>query len=191
MKSLAVIKSIIPVFAAVQSCAVFSHPAQAHAASSIQDLTAAACEDRIDLSIGIAALEAVASATGFEQQQDELASLMPLLDQLLEDIPAGKMPEFVPAPESMLMVRYRLQTSIAKLSICFRPAREDMQQLRRDSALFTSLVKGEIYEGKLGANDDLAAEQAHNLIDNAIEADFGQHTRMLEKAAMLIKKVAA
>lgn len=191
MKSLAVIKSMIPVFAAVQGCAVFSHPAQAHATSSIQELTTAGCEDRIDLSIGIAALEAVAAATDFEQQQDELAALLPVLDQLLEDIPAGKMPEFVPPPESVVMVRFRLQENLAKLSICLRPSQDDMQQLRRDSSLFTSLVKGGLYDGTLDAGDDLAAEQAHNLIDNAIEADFGQHARMLQKAAALITRVAA
>ncbi|MAM39056.1 MAG: hypothetical protein CL949_11285 [Erythrobacter sp.] len=66
-----------------------------------------------------------------------------------------------------------------------------MDAVRRDSSMFTTLVKGSIYDGQMSANDDIAAEQAYHLIDNAVEADFGGHTRMFEKAAKLVGQIAA
>lgn len=191
MKSLAVIKRMIPALSAILDTNGFSEGLGGIAEGYVDLLTDAAKSDRLDLSRAVNALKAAAGATALLEQKSALSKCIAIADRMLDQIPAGRYNMRTAANDTVSTVQCRLQANLARLSITYKPSRAEMDAVRRDSSMFTTLVKGSIYDGQMSANDDIAAEQAYHLIDNAVEADFGGHTRMFEKAAKLVGQIAA
>lgn len=190
MKSLAILKRMIPALAAIHEVRDFSVSLSSVAEGYVDELKAAAAEDNLDLTRAINGLHNAGTATDFAEQRMALGKVIAIADRMLDQIPAGRYTRQKKA-DTVSSLRCRLQANLTRLSIAYRPSRADLEAVRRDSSLFTALVKGSLYDGQLSANDDIAAEQAFHLVDNGVDADFGGHAKMFEKASQLVAQIAA
>ena len=184
MKSILVIKAILPFLGSLRDGGIFSNPAAVLAESWSNQLATAGIEDGIDLSDVLLQLEALSKATDFETQQDEMATCDAMLNQLLDDIPAGKLPVFIAPPEGISSVRLRLAGSINSAMDTFRPASALMEKMRKDAALLATLAQGEADI----AND---ASVVHDLVDRSIEAPYNQRLQLLGQARNAMARIAA
>lgn len=187
MKSIAIIKGIIPLLSTVQAGGNFSNPLGALCRTWTTALGEAAIEDRIDLSPMLERFEAMGAAAEFEAQQDEIATALVELSQLLDDIPAGNVAEYVPAPEGFATVRLRLAASLNQIAGVFRPTAQQIDQLRRDAAQLAALALGQDDAETLGA----AADRIYNYVDQSADMDFAGRERLLDAARTEIGRIAA
>ena len=188
MKSLAVIKNIIPLLSSIQAGGAFSNPLVAIAGNWTTALGQAAIEDRIDLSEVLTHFDAMATATDFETQQDEMATTLALLEALLEDIPAGRVPEYVAPPEGFETVRLRLSASIAGAVDAYRIEPAKLEAMRRDAAALAALSMG---EEDLNEDARLAADRIHDLVDRSVDADYLGRRAYLTRARADMERIAA
>ncbi len=191
MKSLDVIKKITPMLATIQGAGVFSNPVAASVKNWNEQIFAAASEDRIDLSDLIETMDALGAAEDFHQQQDEIAAALGLMETLLDDIPAGKMPEYVPPRDGYVQIRSKLSDNIRVALDQFRPSSDMLEAMRRQAAEFVGLVQGAVNDGDLPAGSDAQAQRVHYLIEELGDAEYVMRINMLEQASVAIGKIAA
>lgn len=188
MKTLAVIKNIIPLLSSIQAGGAFSHPLVALSSNWTMTLGGAAIEDKIDLSDALSCFDAIGAAQDFEHQQDEIATTLAKLEELLDDIPAGRMPEYVAPPEGFQSVRLRLSASIANTIDVFRPNAGKLEEMRKDAAALSALAMGE--EG-LDEEARLAADRIYDLVERSVDADFHRRRDYLTRARSNMERIAA
>ena len=186
MKSLIAIKSILPLLGTLQAGGVFSNPAAIVADNWTMYLGEAAIEDGIDLSDMLSQFDKIAKATDFEAQQDEMATAAAMLNQLLDDIPAGNVPLFVAPPEGFRSVRLRLANSIIGNMDAFRPDPVAMDKMRKDAALLATLAQSEDK-----TEDVNIAGQVYDLVDRSMDAPYNARLTLLRQARNSIERIAA
>lgn len=189
MKSLLVIKNILPLLGTLRAGGVFSNPATVLANSWVSALGEAGIEDGLDFSEMLLQFEEIERATEFEAQQDAMATADAMLNQLLDDIPAGKVPAFIAPPEGFRSVRLRLAGSISANMDAFRPDRAAMDKMLKDAALLATLAQSETQEGE--ENIANIAGQVHDLVDRSIDAPYNQRIALLGRARTTIGRIAA
>jgi len=189
MKSLLTIKNILPLLGTLQAGGVFSNPAAIVAEGWIAQLGSAAIEDGIDLSDMLSQFDEIAKATDFEAQQDAMATASAMLNQLLDDIPAGNVPAFIAPPEGFRTVRLRLASSIIGNMADFRPDRAAMEKMLKDAALLSTLSQSEPEQDDIDIVN--VAGQVHDLVDRSQDAPFNERLALLGKARSTIERIAA
>lgn len=189
MKSLVTIKSILPLLGTLQAGGVFSNPAAIVAEGWTTQLGAAAIEDGIDLSDMLSQFDEIAKATDFETQQDAMATASAMLNQLLDDIPAGNVPVFVAPPEGFRTVRLRLASSIIGNMDAFRPERAAMEKMLKDAALLSTLSQSEPEQE--GVDIVNVAGLVHDLVDRSQDAPYNKRLALLRQARSTIERIAA
>ena len=189
MKSLETIKSILPLLGTLQAGGVFSNPAGIVAEGWIQKLGAAAIEDGIDLSDMLTQFDEIAKAEEFEPQQDAMATAAAMLNQLLDDIPAGNVPVFVAPPEGFRSVRLRLAGSITGNMDAFRPDAAAMEKMLKDAALLATLAQSEPEQADLDLIN--VTGRVHDLVDRSLDAPYATRVALLRQARSNIERIAA
>jgi len=188
MKTLMVIKNILPMLSAIQQGGAFSEPVRLIASNWAKDLTVSAKEDQIDISDVIKTIEAISAADDFENQQDEMYSAIALLDQLLEDIPAGKTKPLPHEAEGIEALKPRINDSILKAIDSYSLNPDAMENMRKDAAALNAAVLGAYAEG----SEELSnADMAYDLIDRSIACNFHQRRQNLLQAREYITRIAA
>jgi hypothetical protein len=187
MKTLNVIKQIIPLLSSIQQGGIFSHPVASLTKTWVDRLAEAANEDGIDITDTLNVIEAIGTAQDFESQQDEMVTALTLLDELLEKIPAGEVPEFIAPAESFRAIRLRLSVSICSILESYRPQHSDLDKLRKDAVNLSALAMG---EKDLTPEDRASADRAYDLIDRSIDADYHGRRAMLTAARAQIERIA-
>ena len=187
MKTLNVIREIMPLLSSIQQNGIFSHPAGILAKNWVEDLANAANEDLIDLSPVLTTIEAIGTATEFEAQQESMCQALKMLDQLLEDIPAGKVPAFTPPLESFRTLRLRLANSIESIIDIYRPERHVLEAMRRDAANMAVAILG---EEEIDEAERSAADRAYDMIDRAVRVDFHERRAQLLNAKRELERIA-
>lgn len=188
MKTLMVIKNILPMLSAIQQGGAFSEPVRMISKNWAEELTNAANEDLIEISDVIATINAISLAEEFESQQDEMYIAMALLDQLLEDIPAGQVKPLQPVTESIGTLKPRLNDSILKAIDVYSIAPDLMEKMRKDAAALNAAVLGAYPED---SEEKTNADIAYDLIDRSMACNFHQRRQNLLRAQNHIEKIAA
>lgn len=191
MKSIEVIKQIIPVLTTIQGAGCFSNSLVATVKSWKKNLVTAACEDKIDLSDAVIALEEMERAPDFENQQDAIATSIAMFHEMLDDIPAGKMPVYVPPSETRQQVARRLSVNIEKTIDTLSVNRNNLDQMLKDASVLTVMVRGAIYDGDISPEEEIAAELTYNAIENFDRFSYKQRCIKLEAANDFAKRMAA
>lgn len=189
MKSLLVIKAILPILGTLRAGGIFSNPAGVLATSWVEALGSAAIEDGIDLSDTLLQFEEIAAATQFEPQQDAMATAADMLNRLLDDIPAGDVPLFIAPPEGFRSVRLRLAGSISGAMDQFRPDRAEMERMVKDAALLSTLAQGEPEQDDINVLN--VTGQVHDLIERSLTAPYARRLALLGQARAAIGRIAA
>ena len=101
---------------------------------------------------------------------EAMATASAMLNQLLDDIPAGNVPVFVAPPEGFRTVRLRLANSIIGNMDAFRPARAAMEKMLKDAALLSTLSQRD--PDQEGVDIVHVAGLVHDLVDRRQAAPY-------------------
>lgn len=188
MKSLDIIKNIIPMLSTIQAGGRFSNPLISLAQNWTMTLGSAAIEEGIDLSEALGKFSEIEAAEDFESQQVATEETLTVLENLLDDIPAGNVPDYVAAPEGFTTIRLRLSASISNAidQYCMSP--RTLEKMRRDAAQLAALAAAEE-----GVDDETlkATSIIYDLIDRSVDAEFYARRNLMSGANENMKKVAA
>lgn len=191
MLSIALITSLLPIANALQDSGGFNRPL----ASSVEEWTkrvnAAAAADRIDNSRLVDAIEQIRLATDFETQQVALLGMIETMTQLLDDIPAGRLPVYVAPPATTGALLNLMQTDVSSTIDRFEVANDVEDRMRKTASELHGRITSEIIAGEKPETAMLDVEIVADAVNYIGDSNYHLRNRKMIDAAASIKRLAA
>ena len=191
MRSIALITSLLPIANALQAAGTFNRPLASSVDEWTKRVTAAAAEDRINNSRLIEAIEKIRVAADFESQQAALLGMIDTMNDLLDDIPAGRLPEYVaPLPETSDLLNL-MQRDVSSIIDRFEVANDVETRMRKTASQLHASVTSSVIEGTMPDSAMLDVEIVADAVNYIGDDSFATRNAKMISAQDSLRRLAA
>lgn len=191
MKTVAVLTRLLPTINAVRGSGAFNVVIATQAPKVAEDLRKAANDDRIVVTPLLGALDSLANAKMFEDQQTSMQLVGHLADQLLGDIAAGNVEHAQVVASSVDDITQRISTAVAAMRDVFQPDHQELRKIRADASELSALVDAEVGEGTRDAAQAVLAAQIYDAADRLVDDSYAERQRSLQAISGYAGRIAA
>ncbi len=177
MKTIGILKNMIPSLSAVRGAGNFNPVIGGFVGDLTEQVRKAANDDLIVVAPLIDALNDLESAQEFEEQQTALVLSVVLADMLLSQIADGSIPRLDRPISTVADLIEAVRKDVASIQDVFRPAPAVLDRIRTNAAELCTVIDAEVLAGERSEEHAMLSARIFDAADRMLEADYATRER--------------